>query len=107
MNKTDMIDYLVANSKGELNKKQATIAVELHLDAIEDTLKAGDKVQLVGYYTIEPVARAARKGHNPQTGEDLEIAPKMSVSTKAGKKLKAAVEPLDITKYIKEKKEDE
>lgn len=104
MNKTELITYIADNSNGELTKKQATQAVDLALEAIETALKNGDKVQLVGYLTIEPVARAARKGFNPQTKEEIDIPASMGVKTKPGKALETAVEGLNIADFLKPKK---
>lgn len=104
MNKTDLIEYIAENSDGEINKKLATKAVDLHWEAIEHALQNGDKVQLVGTITIEPVKRSARKGYNPQTNEEIEIPESMGVKAKAGKSLDRAVQDLDMSKFTKVKK---
>lgn len=57
-----------------LSKKDATKAVDAVFDSILEALKQGDKVQLIGFGNFEVRERAARKGRNPQTGEEIEIA---------------------------------
>ena len=89
MNKTDLIAAVAA--KSELSKKDAEKAVSAFLGAIEDALKAGEKVSLVGFGTFEVKNRAARKGHNPLTGAEIEIAASKAPAFKAGKALKDAL----------------
>ena len=72
MNKTDLINAVAEAS--ELSKKDATKAVDAVFDSILNALKDGDKVQLIGFGNFEVRERAARKGRNPQTGEEIEIA---------------------------------
>ena len=89
MNKTELINS-VAEAAG-LTKKDATKAVEAVFDTIQDTLAKGDKVQLIGFGNFEVRERAARKGRNPQTGEEMQIAASKVPAFKAGKELKEAV----------------
>lgn len=89
MNKTDLINAVAA--KAEISKKDADKALSAVLSSIEDALKAGDKVQLIGFGTFEVKERSARTGHNPKTGEAIEIAAAKVPSFKAGAALKSAV----------------
>ncbi|MED2737425.1 MULTISPECIES: HU family DNA-binding protein [Bacillus cereus group] len=89
MNKTDLINAVAEQS--ELTKKDATKAVDAVFDSITGALAAGDKVQLIGFGNFEVRERAARKGRNPQTGEEIEIAAAKTPAFKAGKALKDAV----------------
>ena len=89
MNKTELINAVAA--KAEISKKDAEKALTAVLDSIEDALKAGDKVQLIGFGTFEVKERAARTGHNPKTGEAIEIAAAKVPSFKAGAALKTAI----------------
>lgn len=86
MNKAQLIDAIVA--KSELSKKDADVALTAVIDAIKDALKAGDKVQLVGFGTFSVKERAARTGKNPATGETIEIAACKVPAFAAGKALK-------------------
>ena len=89
MNKTELINAVAA--KAEISKKDAEKALTAVLGSIEDALKAGDKVQLIGFGTFEVKERAARTGHNPKTGESIEIAAAKVPSFKAGAALKSAI----------------
>lgn len=60
-------------------------------DGIQTSLKDGEKVQVIGFGNFEVRERAARKGRNPQTGEEITIAASKSPAFKAGKQLKDAV----------------
>ena len=63
------------------------------MDSIVETVASGDKVQLVGFGTFCVAKRAARKGHNPKTGEPMKIKAAKLPKFKPGKALKAAVNP--------------
>ncbi len=89
MNKTDLINAVA--EKSELSKKEAGKAVDAVFDSIQTALANGDKVQLIGFGNFEVRERAARKGRNPQTGEEIEIAASKVPGFKPGKDLKEAV----------------
>lgn len=89
MNKSELISS-VAETSG-LSKKDATKAVEAVFESIQDALGNGDKVQVIGFGTFEVRERAARKGRNPQTGKEIDIAASKVPAFKAGKALKDAV----------------
>lgn len=89
MNKNDLICAVA--EKAALTKRDAEKAVTAVFASIEGALKEGDKVQLVGFGTFEIKERAARIGHNPKTGEAMEIAACKAPSFKAGTALKNAV----------------
>ncbi len=89
MTKNELINAIVA--KTGLSKKAATEGLEATMEIITETLLAGDKVQLVGFGTFETKTRSARTGHNPATGEPVEIAAARLPQFKAGKALKDAV----------------
>ena len=89
MNKTELIVALA--QKAELSKKDAEKALAAFVDVVTETLKAGDKVQLVGFGTFESKERPARTARNPRTGEEIEIPASKAVSFKVGKALKDEV----------------
>lgn len=89
MNKTDLINSVA--EAAELSKKDATKAVEAVFESITDSLRKGEKVQLIGFGNFEVRERAARKGRNPQTGEEIEIAASRVPAFRPGKALKDAV----------------
>lgn len=89
MNKTELINAVA--EKTELTKKDATSAVDAVFQVITNALSEGEKVQLIGFGNFEVRARAARKGRNPQTGEEIQIPASNVPAFKPGKALKEAV----------------
>ena len=89
MNKTQLIEAVAA--KAEIKKKDAEAAVNAVTAAIAEALKAGEKVQLVGFGTFEVRERAAREGRNPKTGEKITIAAAKYPTFTASKTLKDRV----------------
>lgn len=89
MNKTDLIAHVA--SKADMTKKDAEQVVNAFFAAVEDALKVGDKVQLIGFGTFEVRDRQARKGRNPQTGDEIDIPATRVPAFKAGKALKDSV----------------
>ena len=89
MNKTQLIEAVAV--KANIKKKDAEAAVNALTEVVADALKAGDKVQLVGFGTFEVKARAAREGRNPKTGEKITIVASKHPTFSAGKALKDSV----------------
>jgi nucleoid DNA-binding protein len=78
-------------AKVTCSKKEALLAVDATLAAIQKALKKGNTVTLVGFGTFRVSKRKARTGRNPQTGKVIKIAAKKVPVFKAGKGLKDAV----------------
>ncbi len=89
MNKSDLIAAIAAKT-GE-TKKSAEASLNAMTEAITEALVKGDKVQLVGFGSFEVRKRAARKGRNPQTKEEIKIPASKAPVFKAGKALKDLV----------------
>ena len=89
MNKTQLVDIVAA--KADMKKKDAEAAVNAVLEAIADGLAEGDKVALLGFGTFEVNERAARKGRNPMTGEEIDIPASKYPAFSASKALKDRV----------------
>ena len=89
MNKTEFIAAIA--EKAELSKKDAEKALKAFTDVVEEELKKGEKIQLVGFGTFEVSERAAREGRNPQTGATIKIEACKVPKFKPGKALKDAV----------------
>ena len=89
MNKTELVAAIA--EKAGLSKKDAEGAVKAFTDTVAEQLKAGEKIQLVGFGTFEVAERAARTGKNPQTGEAIKIPASKAPKFKAGKALKDGV----------------
>ena len=89
MNKSELVEALA--KKTGATKKASEEALNAFVEVVSTTLKKGDKVQLVGFGTFEVRKRAARKGRNPQTNEEIKIPASKAPSFKAGKALKEVV----------------
>ena len=89
MNKAELIAAIAAKT-GD-TKKGAEASVNAFVDVVTEALTEGDKVQLVGFGSFEVRKRAARKGRNPQTKEEIKIPASKAPVFKAGKALKDMV----------------
>ena len=89
MNKAELIAAMAA--KTGATKKAAEESVNAFVEVVTNTLVEGEKVQLVGFGSFEVRKRAARKGRNPQTKEEIKIPASKSPVFKAGKALKEIV----------------
>lgn len=88
MNKGDLVNEV---AKVVSSKKEAQAAVDTIFASITKALKKKDTVTLVGFGTFKVDKRKARKGRNPQTGEEIKIKAKKVPKFIAGKALKEAV----------------
>ena len=59
MNKTEFISAIA--EKAELSKKDAEKALKAFTDVVEEELKKGEKIQLVGFGTFEVVKEQQEK----------------------------------------------
>jgi nucleoid DNA-binding protein len=73
MTKADLA-RIVYEHHGKLTNREALRAVDLLFDLIKDRLLEGESVRIVGFGTLEVVKRKARRGRNPITGEEIELA---------------------------------
>jgi len=89
MNKSELVVAL--SEKMGTSKKVAEESLNALVSVIEETLVKGDKIQLVGFGTFETRKRAARKGRNPQTKEEIKIPASTVPVFKAGKAFKELV----------------
>ena len=89
MNKSDLVAAIAAKT-GD-TKKGAEESLNAFISVVTDALVKGDKVQLVGFGSFEVRKRAARKGRNPQTKEEIKIPASKAPVFKAGKALKDLV----------------
>jgi DNA-binding protein HU-beta len=88
MNKGDLINEV---AKVVSTKKEAQEAVDCVFSSITKALNKGDTVTLVGFGTFKVTQRKARKGRNPQTGEEIKIKASKAAKFTPGKSLKEAV----------------
>ena len=86
MNKTELVAALA--EKAEVSKKDAEKVLNAFLETVQETVKKGDKIQLVGFGSFEVRERAARVGKNPQNGQAVQIPACKVPAFKAGKAFK-------------------
>ncbi len=89
MNKTELVEA-IAKDTG-ITKKDSENAVKAFVEVVSKELSKGHEVQLVGFGTFAVGKRAARKGRNPKTGEEIKIAASKAPKFKPGKALKDRV----------------
>lgn len=89
MNKAELVAAIA--EKTELSKKDSEKALKAFTEVVEEELKKGEKIQLVGFGTFEVVSRAAREGVNPITKKPMKIAASKAPKFKAGKALKDSI----------------
>lgn len=89
MNKQQLVENLMG--KTEMTKAAAEKFVNAFVETVSDALANGDNVQLIGFGTFEVRERAARTGHNPATGETINVPACKAPAFKPGKALKEKV----------------
>ena len=94
MIKTTLIDKVAFNTK--LTRKQTTIVINSLLSSITDSLSEGENIEIKGFGSFRIRQRVSRIGLNPKTGSKVFIPDKKTPYFSAGKKLKTAVEKIDI-----------
>lgn len=94
MTKTELIKEVkdtVSETLEGVTAKDTAVFVDATIKAIQDTVIAGERVQIVGFGTFETTTRSAREGRNPATGESISIPASKAPKFKAGKAFKEAV----------------
>ena len=89
MNKAQLISK-IAEDAG-MQKKEIEKVINSFVNVVTDTLKSGEKIQMVGFWTFEVRERAERKGFNPSTKAEITIPASKAPVFKAGKGLKDAI----------------
>ncbi len=89
MNKAELVAAMA--EKTGATKKVSEETLNAFVDVVTEALKKEEKVQLVGFGSFEVRKRAARKGRNPQTKEEIKIPASKAPVFKAGKALKDLV----------------
>lgn len=85
MNKTELINAI--SEKAGLSKADSKKALDAFIETVGEELKKGGKISLVGFGTYSVTEKAARKGINPRTKQQIDIPAKKVVKFKAGAEL--------------------
>ncbi|NLW13625.1 MAG: integration host factor [Trueperella sp.] len=89
LNRTELIAKIAEESG--LTKTDADKAIAALQTVLVDSLSKGEAVKITGLMSVERTERAARKGRNPRTGEEIQIPAGFGVKISAGSTLKKAV----------------
>ena len=89
MNKTELVAKIAADTG--LSKKDSEKALNAAVANITEALKAGERVQLLGFGSFDVKKRGKRIGRNPRTNETIELPASKNPVFKAGKALKDAI----------------
>ncbi|MBE6483812.1 MAG: integration host factor [Actinomycetaceae bacterium] len=89
LNRTELIAKIA--EKSGLTKSDADKALGALQEVLVESLSNGDAVKITGLLAVERTERAARKGRNPRTGEEIQIPAGYGVKLTAGSALKKAV----------------
>ena len=89
MNRADLVNAMA--NETAFSKKDVEKVLSSFINVVSNELENKGKVQLVGFGTFETRERAARKGLNPQTKEEIKIPACTVPAFKAGKVLKDKV----------------
>jgi DNA-binding protein HU-beta len=93
VNKAELVSAL--SGATDMSRAEATRAIDALFGVdegiIAKALRNGDKVQITGFGSFETKKREARKGRNPRTGKEINIAASTSAAFRIGKRLKDAL----------------
>lgn len=89
MNKNELIASVA--EKCDMNKAQASEAVDAVLGSVQEQLCAGNEVRILGFGNFAVAQRKATTARNPRTGETVQVAASKAPKFKPGKALKEAV----------------
>ncbi len=89
MTKAELVSEIA--DKAGLNRAQAKGALDAFIASVSTSLKAGNKVRLVGFGSFVPVKRAAGIARNPRTGEKVRRPASRTCRFRAGDSLKNAL----------------
>ena len=86
MTKAEIVEQIY--ERVGFSKKESAELVEKVFRIIKDTLEAGDKVKISGFGNFVVREKNARKGRNPQTGEEIRLAARRVLTFKPSLVLK-------------------
>ncbi len=89
MTKVDIIENIY--EKVGFSKKEVAKIVESVFDIIKENLQREEKIKISGFGNFVIRKKRARRGRNPQTGEDIEISPRRILTFKPSQVLKGSL----------------
>lgn len=91
MNRSDLVEELAARF-GQLTVNDVDLAVKAILEAMNDALVSGHRIEIRGFGSFSIIHRAPRIGRNPRSGESVAIPEKRVPHFKPGKALREQVD---------------
>jgi integration host factor subunit alpha len=98
MTKVDIVEAIY--EKVGFSKKEVAKIVESIFDIIKKHLQEHDKIKISGFGNFVIRNKRARRGRNPQTGDDIEITPRRILTFKPSQVLKASLNRKEIPKDV-------
>lgn len=89
MTKADLVESIY--EKVGFSKKESTDIVEMIFDLIKETLETGEKIKISGFGNFVVRDKKERMGRNPQTGEEIMIAPRRVLTFRPSQVLKQSL----------------
>ncbi len=89
MTKADIVETIY--EKVGFSRKESAEIVDLVFDLMKDTLETGDKIKISGFGNFIVREKRARKGRNPQTGQELQISARRVLTFKPSQVLRKAL----------------
>lgn len=89
MTKADIIERVA--EKCDITKKEAIDMVESVFSILKNTLESGEDIKISGFGKFEVKSKQARRGRNPQTGDDITIAARRILTFKPSTILKSSI----------------
>ena len=89
MTKADIVEIVF--EKVGFSKKDVSPVIEEIFETIKTTLEGGDKVKISGFGNFTTRQKRARRGRNPQTGNEITIEQRRVMTFKASQLLKKAI----------------
>jgi integration host factor subunit alpha len=89
MTKVDIIENIY--EKVGFSKKEVAKIVESVFDIIKENLQLEEKIKISGFGNFVIRKKRARRGRNPQTGDDIEISPRRILTFKPSQVLKGSL----------------
>lgn len=89
MTKAQVVEHLF--EKIGFSKKDSSDVVEMILETIKEALIKGENVKISGFGNFVVKEKKARRGRNPQTGDDLTISARRVLTFKPSQVLKSAI----------------
>ena len=88
--KADIIEEVYTHLDG-LSKKESAEVVEMVFETLKLTLERGEKIKISGFGNFVVRQKKERTGRNPQTGEEIMLAPRKVLTFKPSQVLKNAI----------------